>query len=44
MTTFLNDPLAIGMAIFGVVLLLGSRAIQWRTNWEKENDVEHKPK
>ena len=36
MQNFLSDPVAVGMAILGVVLFVGSYAIEWQRAWYEE--------
>lgn len=36
MQNFLSDPVAVGMAILGVVLFVGSYAIEWQRAWDEE--------
>lgn len=36
MQKFLSDPVAVGMAILGVVLFVGSFGIDWQRAWYQE--------
>lgn len=36
MQNILNDPVALGMAILGLVLFAGSYAIEWQRAWYEE--------
>ena len=36
MQNFLSDPVAVGIAILGVVLFVGSYAIEWQRAWYEE--------
>ena len=36
MEDFLNNPIAVGMLIFGLLLIVGSKTIQWQRRKEQQ--------
>lgn len=37
MTEFFNNPIAVGMSIFGLLLLVGSGFAKWQSCWERKH-------
>lgn len=37
MAEFLSDPIAVGMTIFGLFLLIGTRWQKCQSNWERKH-------
>jgi hypothetical protein len=42
MADFLNNPVAVGMSLFGLFLLIGTRWQKWQSDWERKRQDESK--
>jgi hypothetical protein len=41
MNEFLSNPIAVGMSLFGLILLVGSGFSKWQSCWERKHQHDH---
>lgn len=41
MNEFFNNPVAVGMSLLGLLLLVGSGFAKWQASWERKHQRNH---